>query len=168
MVLTGAVHDALRAIKTARIPGCAIACWQAGQTATFTHGMADIGRARPVAPATVFHLFSGTKLYTASALMRLVERGLVDLDAPVTTYLRELQLRYPVTVRQLASHSSGLPETLTAFLAVHFQGAPLPSTAEALSRYRTGSGRQPGTRVAYRNVNFAILGELVTRVSGVP
>lgn len=169
MELTGPVEAKLvRALETGGIPGCAIACWQTGRTATFTCGRADIGRARPVTPATVFHLFSGTKLYTAAALMRLVERGLMDLDAPVTTYLGDLQLRHPVTVRQLASHSSGLPETLKAFLAVHFQGSPMPSTVEALSRYRTDNGRQPGARVAYRNVNYAILGELITRVSGVP
>lgn len=118
--------------------------------------------------ATVFHLFSGTKLYTAAAVMLLRDRGLLELDRPVADYLPQLELRHAISVRQLLSHSSGLPDTLKAFLAVHFDGVPLPSSRAALARYRTDQGKEPGRKAAYRNVNYAILGELITRLSGVP
>ena len=134
----------------------------------WAHGNACVDPPQPTTLDSRFHLFSGTKLYTAAGLMRLVEDGKLELDAPVTDYLPELVLRFPVTVRQLASHDSGLPETLKGFLATHFVGEPAPSTAEALSKYRTDRGTRPGRGASYRNVNYAILGELISRVSGVP
>lgn len=155
-------------LHTAGVPGTALAIWHRGTTETAAFGLADIGRATAATADTVFHLFSGTKLYTAAALMRLVEGGLVDLDAAVTRYLPALRLAHPVTLRQLASHASGLPETLSALLAVHFAGEPMPDTAAALARYRTTGGQVPGRTVAYRNVNYAILGELISTVSGTP
>lgn len=122
-------------------------------------GVADPISRRAVTPATRFHLFSGTKLYTATALMRLVELGTVRLDESVEDHLPDLTLRHPVTLRQLASHASGLPDTLRAFLATHESAGP--TARAALSRYRTDGGRRPGGRAAYRNVNFAILGALI-------
>lgn len=134
--------------------------------ATFEFGLADLSASRRTERNTLFHLFSGTKLFTATALMLLRERGLVDLDAEVRTYLPQLDIQHPITLRQLASHSSGLPDTLRAFLAIHFLGDAPPTTASALSRYRTSKGRPAGKKAAYRNVNYAILGEVITRVSG--
>ncbi len=158
-----------RWLRAARVPGCAIATVRRGGEATTTgFGDARLAPRTPVNDATRFHLFSGTKLYTATALMRLVERGAVDLDAPVGAYLPELPLRHPVRVGQLAAHDSGLPDTLKAFLAIH-PGAERGPTAEAaLSRYRLDRGAAPDGRARYRNVGFAILGALVSRVAGVP
>jgi CubicO group peptidase (beta-lactamase class C family) len=138
-----------------------------GATQAWTWGRARLEPPRAVELDTVFHLFSGTKLYTATALMRLVEQGRVALDDSVQAHLPELPLRVPITLRQLASHSSGLPETLAGLLATHFVGEPTPSTAEALARFRLDTGKAPG-RVAYRNVNYAILGELISRLGGAP
>lgn len=156
-------------LEAARVPGAALA-WvtRAGTTGLLLHGYADLASRRPVDASTRFHLFSGTKLYTATAVMRLVERGVLDLDAPVRRHLPELPLRDDVTVAHLLSHASGLSDTLRAFLAAHVVGDPIPSTAEALSRYRIDRGREPGVRARYANVNYAILGELVSRVSGSP
>ncbi|HMR09202.1 MAG TPA: serine hydrolase domain-containing protein, partial [Polyangiaceae bacterium] len=155
-------------LKKARVPGCSVAVWRAGAQATANFGLSDVEAQRHVESSTVFHLFSGTKPYTAAAVMLLRERGLVELDGPVGDYVGDLRLRNPISVRQLLSHSSGLADTLAGFLAVHFEGTPMPSSAAALARYRTDQGKRPGRKAAYRNVNYAILGELVTRVSGVP
>lgn len=133
---------------------------------TWSYGSADLDEGRVVDRDTVFHLFSGTKLFTATALMRQVESGALSLDAGVELHLDELGLKHSVTLRQLASHSSGLPETLSALLAVHFPPGPGPSAKEARQRFRCSGGRVPGQSVAYRNVNYAILGELVAKVGG--
>jgi CubicO group peptidase (beta-lactamase class C family) len=61
-----------------------------------------------------------------------------------------------------------LKDTLRGFLSVYFSGDFPPSTAEAFSQYRIAFARPPGTRVEYRNVNYALLGEVVTRVSDTP
>ena len=154
-------------LQRARIPGCAIASTNAaGRQDTLYLGAASLQPRRPVTAQSRFHLFSGTKVYTAAAMMLLVERGKLSLDDPIAKHLPELPLRHAVTLRQLASHDSGLPETLSAFLAVHPGDQPAPSTAQALARYRVDRGRQSGTGARYRNVNYAILGELISRVSG--
>jgi CubicO group peptidase (beta-lactamase class C family) len=155
-------------LETAGVPGCSLAVHCRGGQAALDLGWADLGQQRPVVPTTVFHLFSGTKLYTAAALMLLHERGQIDLDAPISDTLDGLELRHPVSIRQLASHSSGLPDTLSAFIAVHFQGTRMPTTAAALARYRTHRGKPAGCKAAYRNVNYAILGELISQVTKVP
>jgi CubicO group peptidase (beta-lactamase class C family) len=76
-------------------------------------------------------------------------------------------VRDELTVVHLLSHASGLADSLAAFLAIHVAGDPIPTTAEALARYRL-SRATPGGSARYRNVNYAILGELVSRVSGEP
>lgn len=158
----------VREIERAGVPGCAIAWTDAeGASGAFVHGLANAATGRAVTHATAFHLFSGTKLYTAAALMLLVERGALRLDAPVRSVLPELPLRDDLTVRHLASHASGLGDTLAGFLAVHFAGERAPSTAEALARYRLGRGA-PGRGARYANVNYALLGEIVSRVSTEP
>ena len=167
MHLSSDLHKAIeRTLIGAGIPGCSLAILHRGVRTAWAWGMADIAQGRPVTHHTVFHLFSATKLYTAATIMRLVESGILDLEAPVSRYLPSLPLDHAVTLRQLASHASGLPETLRGFLAVHPAGAPAPDTAQALARYRTRGGTPPGLRVAYRNVNYAILGEVVSAVSG--
>lgn len=155
-------------LERGRVPGCSLAVVQGGAVERDAFGFSDLRSKRPVSEETIFHLFSGTKLYTAAALMILVERGLVSLDEPVATYLEELPLRHPVTLRQLASHNSGLRDTLRAFFAVHLRGEATPSTADALARYRLDHGKEPGGGVAYRNANYAILGEVISRVSEQP
>lgn len=153
-------------------PGCSMAWLHVDREGAATrdalvYGVTDAITREPVEPSTRFHLFSGTKLYTAAAVMRLVERRALELDAPVRTYLPELAVRESVTVRHLLSHASGLSDTLTAFLSAHFAGEPAPSTAEALARYRLRGG-EPGRGARYTNVSFAILGELISRVSKTP
>lgn len=157
-----------RQVAAAGVPGCAMALWHQGRTARAAFGFADLRQRTPMRAESVLHLFSGTKLYTAAALMKLVEAGTLRLDAPVSEYLPSLALRHPVTLRQLASHASGLPDTLRALAAVHLAGDPAPTAAEALARYAVARGGQPGVTVAYRNVNYAILGAVISTVTGVP
>lgn len=141
---------------------------RSGDRAELVVGHATLDPPRRVESKTWFHLFSGTKLYTASAVMCLVDRGQLELDAPVTRYLPELPLRHPVTVRQLMAHASGLPDTVRAFLAIHPGEEVGPTTASALARFRLDRGRAPDGRARYANVNFALLGDLIARVSGTP
>ena len=164
--LRGELNDAIGGLG---VPGAVVAVTDADSAAdVLAVGSASLAPARPASADTVFHLFSGTKLYTATALMLLVEQGEVDLDAPVQRYLASLDLPHEVTVRQLASHDSGLGDTLRAFVSVHRAGADAPSTAEALARYRLDKGTEPGGGASYRNVNYALLGELISECSGVP
>ncbi|MFZ1863846.1 MAG: serine hydrolase domain-containing protein [Polyangiales bacterium] len=148
----------------AKVPGAVVARVRStGIDAITSFGYADLSERRATTTDAAFHLYSGTKLFTASALMLLSEQGKVDLDADIRPLFPEADFDKGVTARQLASHSSGLPDTLRAFFAVHFPGEPRPSTDDALQRYRLAGGKTPGRTAEYRNVNYAILGELIAR-----
>jgi CubicO group peptidase (beta-lactamase class C family) len=144
------------------------------------HGLADVASDAPVTEDTVFRIGSLTKTFTAIAVMQLCEQGLVDLDAPVGTYLRAYELipakatHQPATVRQLLTHTAGLPEMvhpLRVFTPVLGEtvpyGQPLPTPADF---YRGGLRlvAEPGTRHTYSNHGFATLGQIVEDVSGAP
>lgn len=164
------LEETVRAeLRAANIPGCSLVVVDRDRIRTsFGVGLADLRSGRPATADTVYHLYSGTKLYTATAVMQLVESGDIALDAPAGTWLPEILGGSAVTVLQLLNHTSGLADTMRGFVAVHGELDEPPSTAAALARYRIRQRRQPGSRVEYRNVNYALLGEIVSRVSGVP
>ena len=156
-------------LRAANIPGGSVAIVEReGLVTSFGAGFADIRARRAATADTVYHLYSGTKLYTATAVMQLVESGDVSLDAPAADYLPDVLRGTRATVLQLLNHTSGLADTARGFVAVHGERDEPPSTAAALARYRIRQRRAPGERVEYRNVNYALLGEIVSRVSGVP
>ena len=143
-------------------------------------GVADTARGTPITERTVFRVGSISKTFTAIAVMQLRDRGLIDLDDPVGRHLRSFRLSParasfgPVTIRQLLTHTGGIGEVRglsdlfrpTVGLAVP-AGRPAPSLAD----YYRGQLRievEPGTKWAYANHGFAVLGQLVEDVSGEP
>lgn len=170
MSVTVEVDVVIRSLLArARIPGCSIVVVdRSGTLWSQGFGYADLKHARPADSSTVYHLFSGTKLFTATAVLQLVEGGALDLEAAATTYLPDLPQLEGITLRDLLSHTSGLKETLSGFLAVCFPGEEAPTTAQALAGYELRGNGNPGRKVQYRNVNYAVLGELISRVSGLP
>lgn len=94
-----------------KVPGAAIAVTRAGETVfSLCHGMADLEWQRPVTPTTVFGLASLSKPFTALTVMLLARDGLLDIDAPISTYLPfDMPHAAEVRVRHLLSHTSGIP-----------------------------------------------------------
>jgi CubicO group peptidase (beta-lactamase class C family) len=172
MTLKPELHDWIEAeLNTIGIPGCSlIVVNRGGIVAMDAFGRASLSESRAATPHTAYHLFSATKLYTATACMQLLEQDRLRLDEAVVEVLPDYreQLSPELTIRHLLSHTSGLKETNTAVLAVHVAGERAPTTAEALSRFKLRSGRAPGRKVEYRNVNYALLGEIVSQRSGQP
>ena len=116
----------------------------------------------PSPSRTLWDLASLTKVMaTASAVMVLVDRGTVILDAPVSRYLPRFQGegRERVTVRMLLDHTSGLP----AYLAFHRLAANRDAAVELL--YQAGLARRPGTSAVYSDLNAILLGLLVEKVT---
>ncbi len=117
-------------------------------------------------PETVFLLASITKPVTACALMLLVERGQVSLDDPVVRYLPEFkgQQRAKVRVRDLLSHTSGLPDMLPENTELRRAHAPL---SEFVKRtFTTPLLFGPRTAFQYQSMGVLLAGEIVERVSG--
>ena len=121
--------------------------------------------ARVSPDSTIYDLASLTKvLATTTAVMILVERGRVALDAPVAGYVPEFTGpgTEAITVRHLLTHTSGLRATLPLYRQAPGAGAALAMALRATPIVR------PGSRVLYSDVNAIILGEVVRRAAGEP
>ena len=122
-------------------------------------------------PDTMYSLASISKPFTATGIMLLVDRGRIDLDAPVNDYLGHNKLRARrglaenATVRRLANHTSGLPLHYQFFY--EDEGRPVPSRDETIRRYGNLI-TAPGERVQYSNLAFGVLDHVISRVSGKP
>jgi CubicO group peptidase (beta-lactamase class C family) len=113
---------------------------------------------RSVDTGLCYDIASLTKVFTATAALRLWERGALDLDTPAATYLPELRAGQ-VLVRHLLTHTSGLDLRLSA--------AARDGRAALLDAIYAAPLRQaPGTLVAYTNINSLLLGEIVARLYG--
>ncbi len=100
------------------IPGVAVGVWVDGRETYACHGVTSVDNPLPVDKDTLYVLGSVTKTYTATALMRLVAEGRVELDAPVRRYVPELRLKderaaAEITVLNLLNHTSGLDWGIT-------------------------------------------------------
>lgn len=132
-------------------------------------GMADRERSIPVDHNTLFNIGSISKVFTAAAIMLLVDDGKVKLDDPVTRYLPEFMMMDPrykdITVRMALSHTSGLPGTtgLSNF-GFEYNEDFFKQTLQNLSR--SYLKHEPGAMAPYCNDGFTLAEMIVERVSG--
>ena len=155
-----------------RIPGAVLAVAKDGRLVhERAYGFAQLhdldGRPIPaprsMRTTTMFDLASVTKVMaTTFALMLLVDRGLVDVEAPVWTYLPELRGPHldSITVRHLLEHSSGLAQ----WQPLYYQASSAEETYAAIRRMPLSWG--VGAERRYSDLGFMLLGYLVERVSG--
>jgi CubicO group peptidase (beta-lactamase class C family) len=153
-----------------RIPGAAFVLVQDGRIVLAKgFGRADVTSARAVSPdETIFPIASISKVFTATAVMQLADRGRLDLDADVNRYLTSVRVPatypQPVTPAQLLSHTAGLDE---------IPGRRVRSKAELLPLGRFLADRlirvhPPGEVTSYSSYGIALAGLLVESVSGLP
>jgi CubicO group peptidase (beta-lactamase class C family) len=159
-------------LREEKIPGLAIGIVEAGRP-VYVRGfgvMDSRDPSRPVTAETLFHMASITKPFVATSVMQLMEQGKVDLDAPITKYLRYFQLKDPryrsITVRLMLTHTSGMPD-----VEDYLWDKPEFDDG-ALERYvRSLQDRtllwEPGTKFAYSNMAYEVLGDMVAKMSGI-
>lgn len=149
------------------VPGAAVALTDGTTVVEAVHGVTNLRTQVPVTPQTLFQIGSISKVYTASLVMALVDQGLVDLDAPVQTYLpwfavSDADVSSTVTIRNLLCHTSG------------FEGDDFTDTGrgdEALRLYVEGLAKAAqihplGAMFSYCNSGFSTLGLVVEAVTG--
>jgi CubicO group peptidase (beta-lactamase class C family) len=132
------------------------------------YGYADVEEKKPVlSDQTLFRPGSISKLFTATAVMQLVEQGKLDLDRDVNDYLDfPIPKTYaePVTLRQLLTHTGGFQETLKNLFVAH------ESDIKPLRTYLVNEMPArifpPGKIPSYSNYGFTLAGYIVERMSG--
>ncbi len=152
------------------IPGVVVALIGEGKTVwTAAYGQADPAKGTPMTVDTHCRVESISKSVTAWGVMRLVEQGRIDLDAPVTNYIKSWKFPpspFPVekvTTRLLLSQSAGMP---LGTIGVRY--APMerkPSLRESLYRDAVLM-QEPGRSFSYSNAGFNLLELLVEEVTG--
>ena len=142
-------------------------------------GLADRVTGRAVDAHTVFRIASISKTLTAIAVMQLRDEGLLALDQPVNNYLKRIRIEAPpdapeVTFRHLLTHTSGigeLPKVTDLWRREAWGGGPPFAPPSDLARLYGGALRTEvaaGSKWAYANHGFAVLGQLVEDISGRP
>ena len=187
------LDEAIRSgMEPLRVPGCALALIENHALAEVrVYGAADVETGAPVGPDTLFSLQSISKSFAAWAVMRLVESDLVDLDAPVSGYLRRWSLPASdlydldlVTPRRLLSHHAGVtvrgfrgvePWAPRATLIEALTARLPPPNAEQIRYYRDWDleddepvwiAHPPGEAWRYSNAGFGLLELMIEDVTG--
>jgi CubicO group peptidase (beta-lactamase class C family) len=160
-----------RVMHAAAVPGLSVAVTDRdGHVYAGAFGHSDLATMTRASQATCYRWFSMTKLVTATAALRLGDRGDLDLDAPIAEYLDEAPVGCPVSTRQLLTHMGGLANPLPVRW-VHLADSSAPDQAaflrELLGRRRMFAGR-PGVRARYSNVGYLAAAEVIARVVQAP
>jgi serine beta-lactamase-like protein LACTB, mitochondrial len=158
---TNATDQARAIIQTElapKVPGLAVAVavdgailWSEG------FGYADLAAKMPVTPATRFRVGSVAKPLTAAGLALLVERGQLDMDAPVQKYIPDFpQKSAVITLRLLAGHLSGIRNYRGSEA---FSDKPYPNLRSGLKIFEDDPLiSPPGTKFSYSSYNWNVLG----------
>jgi CubicO group peptidase (beta-lactamase class C family) len=169
-------------LATNRVPGAVVSYIKNGEVAwTKAFGVANLQTGTPMQPDMVFNHASDSKVLTAWGIMRLVEQGKMQLDAPANRYLKRWKIRSTkfdadgVTIRRLLSHTAGLTvpliEEYPDFYKYYRQDSRLPSLVEVLEGIDKKPSPvfikwQPGSTNAYSNGGYWILQMVIEDVSG--
>ncbi len=153
-------------MRQLRIPGLQLAVVRQGRVVKLAqYGLANIQDSVPVTRNTRFTINSITKAFVGVAVMQLVEAGKLDVAAPVSRYLPGLPAAWhPVTVRQLLTHTSGLPEIMTDDEMV----TDANENAAWAKVQTKPMDSAPGEKFSYNQTNYLLLGKIIDRLSGQP
>ncbi|MHB8507891.1 MAG: serine hydrolase domain-containing protein [Candidatus Dormibacteria bacterium] len=151
-------------------PGCAVAVSKNGRTVyRGGFGLADLEHRVPVTPATVFHVASVSKQFTAFMAALLDQEGALSLDASIRDYVPEVpDFGRRVTLRHLVHHTSGLRDQWMLLLLAGWRIDDVMTTADILGL--VGRQRQlnfaPGAHHLYSNTGYTLLAVAAERVTG--
>lgn len=153
------------------VPGATVAVVIDGQPMLYAgFGASDLGGTSPLDVNAQFYIYSITKTLTAIATLQLVEQGRIEPDGPIQTYLPDLVLPQPVTIRQLLNHTGGIPDyggIPEYHEAVRASPEQPWTSAQFLERTLSGGlAFEPGHGWGYSNIGYLILKLLLERVHG--
>lgn len=156
------------------IPGAAFVMVKDGQVFfTKGYGTANLAQQTPVDPErTIFSVMSVSKLFTATAIMQLVEQGKIRLDADVNTYLKQIHIpatyAQPVTIGELLTHTAGFDDDTESIGTIAATSDAVLPVHDYLAVHPPVRILPPGDRILYSNVAYDVLGAVIEDVSGQP
>ncbi|SFK73958.1 D-alanyl-D-alanine carboxypeptidase [Amycolatopsis sacchari] len=167
----GPMQDVAEQVLGAGAPGYTARIDNGRRVAVTTAGVADRATGRPMTGRDQFEIGSNTKMFTSALALQLVDRGRLDLDAPVSKYLPGVVPNGEnITVRMLLNHTSGL---------FSYTGDPdfFPNTEknpqhvytdqELLAiAFRHAADFAPGTSWSYSNTNYVLVGMILQKLTG--
>jgi D-alanyl-D-alanine carboxypeptidase len=171
---SAAVKEVMKHL-VAEVPGAAIAIWSDDGLWEYATGYAEVESKTPMATCHVQYLQSISKTYLSVCLLKLAERGMIDLKAPISVYLPPehshcVTRAGDITVEMILNHTSGIqeynddPRYITRLL----QNPDHPFTPVDYLTYICGKSLdfEPGSRYSYRNTNYLIAALILDKVTG--
>ena len=152
-------------------PGCALGVYRDGQI-IYKHGygMANLNDDVPITPATVFHVASMSKQFTAASIVLLAQQEKLSLDDDVRKYIPDLpDFGERITIRHLVHHTSGLRDQWSLLgLAGWRYSLDLITDDDVMSvmTRQKDLNFKPGEKHVYCNTGYTLMGLIVKRVSG--
>jgi beta-lactamase class C len=140
--------------------GVAVAVRMNGKTSFFNYGMADNAQDHPVTADSIFNLGSVGKVFATTLLAQAVKNGELSLDDPVAKYVTELQRGGDIrriTLGELASHSSGLPNRPQEYETWHKGRYTWPDFVRFLNSWKASPNHEPGQQYLYSDAAMVLL-----------
>src|SRR5215469_11370045 len=175
MTALRSIRDRLKAVLNDRgskgdVAGAVVGVSVGAEEVVLAHGSANLNTNQPFTEDTGFLLGSVTKVLVTTVLMRLVERGLVDLDAPAKRYVPEFALSdkdaaAAITVRMLVNHTNGIDSDTLCPWSVRGRDAN-----RSYTQYlpKLGVLFEPGTCLHYSNPGFVVAARVIEEQTGLP
>lgn len=161
------IHNATEKIMTAhRIPACAVVQYKNSELNFDNYGKSH---GAEISDSSLFVLGSTTKAFTGLAIQMIADDGYINLDENISDYIPWLQFMYKgektdITIRQLLSHSSGIPyKTLYNLPSGDYEGV-IEKSVQAINGLKLDFA--PGSEYQYVNMNYTILAYLLEIVTG--
>jgi CubicO group peptidase (beta-lactamase class C family) len=152
-------------------PGCSIAVVKKGKVVyTRGYGMSNLEYSIAITPASIFHVASLSKQFTAAAIQRLAQEGKLSLNDDIRKYIPEVpDFGARITLANLMHHTSGLRDQWDLQALAGWRDGDLITEDDVLEMMQRQQGLnfRPGEEYLYCNTGYTLLGVVVRRVTGV-
>jgi D-alanyl-D-alanine carboxypeptidase len=135
----------------------------------FISGYADVNNKITATAETTYNVYSVTKTFTALAVLQLAEQTKLDINHPVKNYLPEFPYSPDITIRQLLTHSAGIPNPVPLNW-IHLAGEHVSFDRNQFFKKIFEKNKVvksvPNAKFSYSNLGYILLGQLIEKVSG--
>lgn len=135
----------------------------------FQGGFADLKKQKRTSENTTYNGYSVTKTFTTLAILQLSEKKKINIDSPIKKYLPEFPFSSKITIRQLMTHSGGIPNPIPLswiHLSEEHKSFDRNSFFKQIFIENNKTKSKPNEKFAYSNLGYVLLGQLIEKVSG--